>query len=153
VAAAIVPGSPVQEVVKRIVGAGAETPAPDSIPLGEWGQQAGVALVPSEELEIAFETLQREGAIELVEVGTNAARIEVRSDTVGFVVGDRSILVENRGAAASYRISLPADLPLVSIRVGQRTVYRKIGAELLRDEFEPRGDTRRLDFTRIPAGD
>lgn len=147
VAAAIVPWSPVRMVMERMLtGAGTEAPTRGPAPADEWGQHAGIALVPGDGLEIAFETIQSEGSIELVEVGADTARVEVRSDSVGFVVGDGSVVIENRGARASYRIFLPEDLPAVLIRVGDRTVYQRDGSELLRDESRPEGSSRRIGF-------
>lgn len=151
VAAAIVPGSPVRAVVERMVtGAATKAPTRDPAPPDEWGQHAGVALVPGDQLEIAFETTQSEGSIELVEVGADTARVEVRSDSVGFVVGDGSVVIENRDAKASYRIFLPEELPAVRIQIGDRTVYQRDGSELLWDESRPEGSSRRIGFRRTP---
>lgn len=154
VAAAVIPGSPVRAVIERMMaGEEAGAPAQEPIPAESRERSAGVALVPDGELEIAFETLQSEGTIELVEVGSDTARVDARGDSVGFVVGGGSVRVENRGAKASYRVLLPMQLPAVVIRVGDRTVYRRVGAEVLLDEFRSERNGRRIDLPRIRPED
>jgi hypothetical protein len=149
VAAAVVPG-PVRDAVERIVRGPAEedaAPAPVSDP---WRQETGVALVPIDALEITFEDGQAEGFLELIETGGDTARVEVRSDSVGFVVGDGAVLVQNRGSRASYRVAIPSGLPRVRIMIGPRTVYEAAGGEVLRDEFPRDGGARRLPLSGAP---
>ncbi|MGH7570535.1 MAG: anti-sigma factor family protein [Gemmatimonadota bacterium] len=147
VVAAIVPGSPLREAVEGIVrGPEPERPA-RAAASDPWGQETGVAWVPSGRLEVVFEAGQTEGSIELIQAGGDTARVEVRSDSVGFVVGDGSVRVQNRGSRASYRVAVPVDLPNVEIRVGARTVYEMTGGRILLDEFGkerkiPLSDTR-----------
>lgn len=150
VVAAVVPGSPVREAVERMVqGPAAEEAAPQPA-ADPWRREAGVALVPSGALEVAFEAGQSEGSIELVETTGDTARVEVRSDSVGFVVGDGSVLVQNRGARASYRLAIPSDLPSARILIGSRTIYEAAGGEVVRDEFERQGGARRLSLPEAP---
>lgn len=149
VVAAVVPG-PVREAVERMVrGPEAEQAAPAAV-ADPWRQEAGVALVPSGVLEIAFETPQEEGSVELVETGGDTARVEVRSDSVGFVVGEDAVLVQNRGSMASYRVAIPSDLPGVRILIGSRTIYEAARGEVLRDEFSRHGSARRLSLSEAP---
>lgn len=149
VVAAVVPG-PVREAVERIVrGPAGEQSAPPSV-ADLWRQEAGVALVPSGALEIAFEAGQAEGSVELIETGGDTARVEVRSDSVGFVVGDGVVLVQNRGSRASYRVAIPSGLSGVRILVGSRTVYEASGGEVLQDEFPRDAGARRLSLSEAP---
>lgn len=153
VAAAVIPGSPVRAVVERMIPGGESgAPGQDPIPAESRDRSAGVALVSGGELEIAFETPQSEGTIELAEVGSDTARVQAMGDSVGFVVGGGSVRVDNRGAKASYRVLLPMHLPAVVIRVGDRTVYQRVGAEVLLDEFRLEGNVRRIDFP-LQTGD
>lgn len=150
VLAAVVPGSPIRQALERMVrGPAAEeaVPPPAADP---WRQEAGVALVPSAALEIAFAVGQTEGSVELVETDGDTARVEVRSDSVGFVVGDGSVVVQNRGARASYRLAIPAALSSVRVLIGSRTVYEAAGGEVLRDEFPRDRGVRRLSFSQAP---
>ncbi|HVR44752.1 MAG TPA: anti-sigma factor [Thermoanaerobaculia bacterium] len=136
VAAAVIPGSPLRDAIEEIAGGSdAAAPSPETAP-DIWSAQAGVALVPGRELEIRFEANQTEGSIELLTVPGDTARVDVRSDSVGFVVGGGSILVKNRGATASYRISLPENLPTARIIIGPRTVYHHIDDEVLQDAIQ-----------------
>lgn len=138
VVAAIVPGSPLREAIERI-GADPVVPAAEDAASDLWSRQSGVALVAGREIEIRFETTQSQGSIELVAVGGDSVRVEVRDDAVGFIVGGGSIRIQNRAAAASYRISLPEQLPAARITVGPDTIYRRIGGEVVRDAFQPDG--------------
>lgn len=149
VVAAVVPGSPVRKAVERMVQGPADEAAPPPA-ADHWRQETGVALVPSGALEVAFEAGQSEGSIELVETAGDTARVEVRSDSVGFVVGDGSVLVQNRDTRASYRIAVPSDLPSARILIGTRTVYEAAGGEVVRDEFERQGGARRLSLSEAP---
>lgn len=147
VAAAVVPGSPVREAVERMVRGPAveETATPPAA--DPWRREAGVALVASGALEVAFETGQSEGTVELVETDGDTARVEVRSDSVRFVVGDGSVLVQNRGTRASYRIVVPSELSSVRILIGRRTVYEVAGGEVVRDGFRREGGARTLSLS------
>lgn len=146
VVAAVVPGSPVREAVERMVRGPMAEDNPAPLAADPWKREAGVALVPNGRLEITFEVRQPEAFVELVATGEDTARVEVRSDSVGFAVGDGSVLVRNRGTRASYRIAVPSNLPSVRILIGSRTVYEVLGGEIVRDEFERQGGVRRLSF-------
>jgi hypothetical protein len=150
VVAAVVPGSPIREAVERMVrGPVAEdVAAPPAADL--WRREGGVALVPNGHLEVTFEAGQPQGAVELVMTGEDTARVEVRGDSVGFVVGDGSVLVRNRGTSASYRIAVPSDLPRVRILIGSRTVYEVAGGRVVRDESRQQGGARRLPLAEAP---
>ena len=115
-----------------------------------WRQEAGVALMPSGGLEVTFEAGQSEGSVELVETSGDTARVEVRSDSVGFVVGDGSVLVQNRDARASYRIVFPSDMSSVRILIGPRTVYEVADGKVVRDEFRRQGGARRIPLSEVP---
>ncbi len=150
VAAVVVPGSPVREAVERMVRGPVPEEAAPPPALDPWRQEAGVALTPSGGLEVVFEAGQSQGSVELVVAGGDTARVEVRSDSVGFVVGDGSVLVQNRDTRASYRIVVPSDLPSVRILIGPRTIYEVAGGEVVRDEFGRQGGARRLSLSEAP---
>lgn len=146
VVAAAIPGSPVRAIVQNLLGElGPESSEP--VALSEaWDAQAGVAMTPDGAMEIVFEATQSSGSIEMQLVQTDIVRIEVRGDSIGFAVGDRSIEVGNQNATASYRITLPDDLSQTAIRVGTRTVFAKRGSRVLQNEFGRDGETYRLEF-------
>ncbi len=103
-------------------------------------------MTPDGAIEIVFEAAQSSGSIEVQLVETDIARIEVRGDSIGFAVGDRSIQVENQNATASYRITLPDNLSQTVIRVGMRTIFAKQGSRVLQNEFDRDGESYRLAF-------
>lgn len=153
VAAAVFPGSPLRTVLERALTEAGESGPVEPVPAGDAGLRAGVALVAGDGLEIVFEATQAEGTIELTETGSDTLRVETSSGSVGFAVGGGSVRVDNEGAGASYRISIPAGLPTFAIRVSDRTVYRRLESEVLTDEFIDEGGVRRLEFpvTRAPG--
>lgn len=142
VAAAIVPGSPLRELIVSLGADGQETPASTDA----WSQEAGVAMTPGRRLDIVFEARQATGSIDLVATADDIARIEVAGDSVGFAVSDASILIENRDARASFRVVVPDRVPLVSIAIAGRSVYERRDGEVVRDAFEDEGDVERLRF-------
>jgi hypothetical protein len=146
VVAAAIPGSPVRTIVQNLL----EELGPESFepiaPAKPWDAQAGVAMTPDGAIEIVFEAAQSSGSIEVQLVETDIARIEVRGDSIGFAVGDRSIQVENQNATASYRITLPDNLSQTVIRVGMRTIFAKQGSRVLQNEFDRDGESYRLAF-------
>ncbi|HKY59763.1 MAG TPA: hypothetical protein VJP59_02025, partial [Gemmatimonadota bacterium] len=150
VAAAVVPGSPVREAIERILRTPGAEDAADPATVDPWRREAGVALVPHGGLEVSFEGWQPEGAVELIMTRDDTARVEVRSDSVGFLVGEGSVLVRNRGSRASYRVGVPSDLPSVRILIGSRVVYEVAGGEVVRDEFRHQGGARRLSLAESP---
>lgn len=152
VAAVVVPGSPVREAVERMIRGPVSEEATPPPAVDLWRQEAGVALTPSGDLEVVFEAGQSQGSVELVVAGGDTARVEVRSDSVGFVVGDGSVLVQNRDTRASYRIVVPSELPSVRILIGPRTIYEVADGEVVRDEFRRQGDARRLPLSDRETG-
>jgi hypothetical protein len=144
IVAAAIPGSPVRAIVENLLqDLGPESPQPTA-PVEPW--EAGVAITPDGAIEIVFDAAQSSGSIEVQLVEIDVARIEVRGDSVGFAVGDRSIRVENQDATASYRITLPENLSQTVIRVGTRTVFAKQGSRVLQNEFDQDGELYRLVF-------
>lgn len=139
VLAAIVPGSPVREIVERIIGGPEPQPSAGTGAADAWKRETGVAWVPGGGVDIVFEAEQAEGTIELIWSGGDTARVDVRSDSVGFMVGDGSVLVQNRDSRASYRVAVPEGVSDVRIRVGSRTVYARTGGRNLQDEFGQEG--------------
>ena len=146
IVAAAIPGSPVRAIVQNLLEElGPASPQPTA-PAEPWDAQAGVAITPDGAIEIIFDAAQSSGSIEVQLIQTDIARIEVRGDSVGFAVGDRSIRVENQNATANYRITLPEDLQQTVIRIGTRTVFAKQGSRILQNEFDQDGKVYRLAF-------
>lgn len=140
-AAAIVPGSPLRELIESVGASGPDAPTTDG-----WSQEAGVAMTPGRRLDIVFEARQPTGTIELLSTTEDVARIEVAGDAVAFDVSSGEIVVENADARASYRIVLPDRLTAASIAIAGRSVYERQDGAVVRDGFEDEGDATRLRF-------
>lgn len=150
VVAAVVPGSHFREAAKNMIrGPMAERDVLSPV-TDPWRQEAGVALLSGGPLEVVFQAGQSEGSLQLVMTREDTTRVEVRGDSVGFVVGDGSILVRNRGARASYRIAVPTDLEGVRILIGLNTVFEMTGGEVVRDRFRREGGARTLSLAEAP---
>ncbi|MEA2712984.1 MAG: hypothetical protein QOK27_945 [Gemmatimonadales bacterium] len=102
-------------------------PAPPPSP--ERASSTGIAFVPAGTVEIAFEEWPRRGEIEIALREATEVSI-VASAPSAYSVREGRVLVANRSVTAGYRITLPQNLPLVSIRVGQRVVFSKRGDAL-----------------------
>ena len=99
-------------------------PAPPSSP--ERASSTGIAFVPAGTVEIAFEELPRRGEVEIALREATEVSI-IASAPSHYSVREGRVLVANRGVTASYRITLPQNVPLASIRVGDRVVFSKAG--------------------------
>lgn len=150
VAAAVVPGSPFREAAMNMIREPAGEENVPSRVADPWRQEAGVALLSGGALEVVFQAGQSEGSLQLVMTREDTTRVDVRGDSVGFVVGDGSILVRNQGARASYRIAVPTDLESVRISIGPRTVFEMTGGEVVSDRFRREGGARTLSLSEAP---
>jgi hypothetical protein len=107
-----------------------ESPAPaPAPPAPESASSTGIAFEPSGPVEIAFEEWPQSGEIEILLRDTSNASV-VASAPSGYSVRKGRVVVANRGGTASYRITLPRNLPLASVRVGDRVVFAKRGPDI-----------------------
>jgi hypothetical protein len=154
IVAAAIPGSPVRKAVQGLFDSGTDTSSEAMTSAASSRPGSGVSLTPGRELEIIFEATQAQGSVEILLQGTERATIEVEGGSVGLVVGDQSVTIQNRDAAVSYRIVLPEDLPRAVIRVGNRTIFAKKGASYQVAVGEERSDKAyRVPFSALPAGE
>jgi hypothetical protein len=119
-------------------------PAPPVTP--EHASSTGVAFVPAGRAEIAFEQWPRKGEIEIAlrqvtEVSVTASVPSAYSVRQGRVV------VANRGVTASYRIILPQNVPVASIRVEDRVVFSKRGNAVSTQARKTGPDSYLLSFS------
>jgi anti-sigma factor RsiW len=107
-----------------------QAPAPPpALPAPERASSTGIAFDPSGPVEVAFEEWPRGGEIEIVLRDASKVSV-VASEPSGFSVRRGRVVVANRGRSANYRISLPQNVPLASVRVGDRVVFTKRGPEV-----------------------
>lgn len=135
-AAVVVPGSPVQRLVERVIGewrggdppqpSGARSPAPEPPAL----RRSGVSFVPRPELEIAFRGSQPEGAIRISLVETSEVRVREIGGASAYSLDPAELVIDNRSARGSYEILLPRSLRRARVRIGERVVFEKDGARI-----------------------
>lgn len=119
-------------------------PAPPPRP--EQASSTGIAFVPAGTVEIAFEEWPRRGEIEIALREATEVSI-VASAPSAYSVREGRVLVANRGVTASYRITLPQNVPLASIRVGDRVVFSKRGDALSTQAKKTGPDSYLLSFS------
>ena len=116
------------------------------LPSPERASSTGIAFVPAGTVEIAFEEWPRHGEIEIALQGATEVSI-IASAPSRYSVREGRVLVANRGVTASYRITLPQNVPLASIRVGDRVVFSKRGAALSTQAKKTGPDSYILSFS------
>lgn len=94
------------------------------------GDYAGVAVVPGLVAEIAFDTVQQNGALRVRLA--DSVELSIRSDApVTYHVRPEGIDVNNRGSSASFDVSIPRAAPYVRIRIAGRVVLEKAGSRIV----------------------
>ncbi len=119
-------------------------PAPPPIP--ERDSSTGIAFVPAGTVEIAFEEWPHRGEIEIALREATEVSI-IASAPSAYSAREGRVLVANRGVTASYRITLPQNVPLASIRVGDRVVFSKRGDALSTQARRTGPDSYLLSFS------
>jgi hypothetical protein len=98
-------------------------------PVAERASSTVIAFAPSGPVEITFEEWPRAGEIEIVLRDVSQVSVEASAPST-YSVRKGRVVVANRGGSARYRITLPRNVALASIRVGDRVVLTKRGTEL-----------------------
>jgi hypothetical protein len=133
-AAAALP--PVRQFVARVVGAHqAAQPVParvvqsttPSVP-GASVAPRGVAIVPDGRVDLTFRTAQSGGRLRIRSAAGTRVAVTANTDGPNYTVGHGTIVVDGGTAGVTYDIELPAELPDVSIRIGDRAVFVRHGA-------------------------
>lgn len=133
-AAAALPGSPVRSWMaalrERLSGGNPSSPTalPVSVPAPDTAA-SGIAVPADEPLLIVFARAQAAGAARITL--TDGIRVVVRAPqgAASFSSGAGRLTIDNRAAAAGYEIEIPRSAPRVEVRVGDRQLFLKEGAE------------------------
>lgn len=119
-------------------------PARPVVPEGH--SSTGITLVAASSVEIAFEQWPPRGEIEIAL--RPVAEVSVTASVpTAYSVRKGKVLVDNRGVTTSYRVVLPKNIPLASIRVGNRIVLLKHGALLTTQARKTGLDSYLLSFS------
>jgi hypothetical protein len=90
----------------------------------------GVAIVPDGRVDLIFRAVQPGGVLRIHPAAGPRVAVTASADGSTYMVGRGTIVVDSRGTGVTYDIALPApaDLPDVSIRIGDRVVFSRHGA-------------------------
>lgn len=147
VAAAVVPRSPVRQLVMRMWSAATATqetgvaPVPraqqPSLAPSLPGASRGVAIAADRSVDVVFRIRQPAGVIRIVARPDARISVTANGDGATYTVGRDTIVVDNRRVdSLSYDVAVPsaALLPTVRVHVGTRVVYsRREGVEGIHD--------------------
>jgi hypothetical protein len=130
------PGSPLPGIIDRIIELVSRAPVPGrpvrtTPPVTATEAQAGIAVLPGDRLTIVFlGDLARDTAIVS---WTDSAEVMVRAlgGSTTFTSDQDRLLIQHRGAPARFEILIPRRAPSVSINVGDRRRWMKLGARVV----------------------
>ncbi|GAC1648229.1 MAG: hypothetical protein NVS4B3_03450 [Gemmatimonadaceae bacterium] len=137
-AAAAVPGSPIVALIARVrsrAGGGLHERAVQA-PLSPARQARGIAFIPGREPVLVFRSMQSAGSIRVTHGEAPELRLTPNGPTGGFGLHGDTLIIENAGATSTYELVLPRTIDRITIRVGDRTMYRsvEVGREIAPDE-------------------
>jgi hypothetical protein len=140
-AAAAMPGSPIRRwlVADSPAPAVAAAPsiAPPHAPEAATSDRRGVAIIPGDSAEIAFDVWQPSGEMAIrVSDGTElrvraVAGVEGGDGAPGFVVRPGGVRVHNDGSRTSFELSVPASARHVRITVDGTPVFERDGDQVV----------------------
>lgn len=143
VAAALVPRSPMYDLVTHMLGrapaSSRSAPARSSTALLPPGADKvaasrGVVINPTGPTNIIFRSMQHAGVIRVAQSATGQISVEASGDGPSYSVGANTITVENSAAdSASYDVEIPPPTDGVNVRVhlGDRVLYAQLGKRVL----------------------
>jgi hypothetical protein len=130
------PGSPLPGIIDRIIELVSRSPVPErpvktTPPVTATEAQAGIAVLPGDRLTIVFlGDLARDTAMVSL---TDSAEVMVRArgGSTTFTSDQDRLLIQHRGAPVRFEILIPRQAPSVSINVGDRSRWTKLGARVV----------------------
>lgn len=142
VAAALVPRSPMYEMVTHMLGhapaATHSAAGPSSTrvlaPKPDNAASRGVVINPTGPTDIVFRSVQHAGVIRLAHSATGQVSVEASGDGPSYSVGSNTITIENSADdSASYDVEIPAPSDGVDVRVhlGDRLLYEQLGKRVI----------------------
>lgn len=121
-AAAIVPASPVRQLVQRVITSVRHRQQDPAITPTRhdrsYAQLRGVAIIPSGPVNIVFHSAQQRGAVHIIFGEGSEFSLEADGDGPTYAVGQNAMSVNNRATdSVSYRIHIPAADETTTVRV------------------------------------
>jgi hypothetical protein len=148
-AAAVIPGSPLNLYLGRVVGGWRLAPPTVSPRPAQPNpsQPEGVAIPPGDEVEVVFRGSQRPGEIRVSLAESPSVRVTGTDPNASYAVETARVTVDVRSSDGVYEIVLPRSVARARIRVGERVVFEKI-----RDAISTTGTADGAGRYRIPSG-
>jgi hypothetical protein len=147
-AAAVIPGSPLNLYLGRVVGGWRQAP-PTVTPRPaqpDHPQPRGVAFVPGPEVEIVFGRSQPGGAIRLSLGASPTVRVTGTDPSASYALEPARVTVDNPSADGTYEIQIPRTLRHARVRVEGRVVFEKTGDTVSTESSPDDRGTYRLPF-------
>jgi len=136
---------PLAGLITRTLHATAPQPTQRSAPAAT--QARGVGIVADSAVEVDFRVAQDTGEIRLTVGSGPRLLIQASADGPRYVVRHDGVAVDNaRTDHASYSIEIPQPPTTVTVRIGDRTAYRRVGTQVIVPmsvhRFAPQGNAR-----------
>ncbi len=121
---------PLAGLITRTLHATAPQPTQRSAPAAT--QARGVGIVTDSAVEVDFRVAQDAGEIRLTVGSGPRLLIQALADGPRYVVRHDGVAVDNaRTDRASYSIEIPQPPTTVTVRIGDRTAYRRVGTQVI----------------------
>ena len=147
-AAAVIPGSPLNLYLGRVVGGWREAPptvsprpAQPDLP-----QPRGVAFVPGPEVEVVFRRAQSGGEIRLSLGESSTVRITGTDPAAAYSLDPARVTVDNQSSDGIYEIVVPRTLRHAQVRVDGRVVFERTDETVLTESSPDGQGWYRLPF-------
>lgn len=135
VAAALVPNSPVRQLIRLVaaaspVGHNHSSAARSGSSAGQSPLPRGVEILPDGRAEVLFRSRQAAGAVRVITTTTPQLSVEGDGDGPTYTVGENTIIVNNRPSdSVNYTVLVPTitDAAAVYIRIAGRVAYSHVG--------------------------
>ena len=93
-------------------------------------RMSGISVPPGENLVIVFTSSQREGTVSVTLTDERDVVVRGPTHSATFTSGPDRLTVHNENSSASFEIQVPHDAQRIEIRVEDRTIFVKDGADI-----------------------
>jgi len=145
------PGSPLPKWVNALKDWIQNRPAENApLPHSESSDSgtSGISVSPGDSLVIAFTSWQREGVVSVNLTDARDVVVRGPAHSATFTSGTDQLTVHNMNSSASFEVEIPHDAQRIEIRVEDRTILVKNGADI-RAEKSAQGSLT-LSLSRAP---
>lgn len=127
------PGSPFPKWMNALMDWIQERPARNAtLPHSESSDSgtSGISVSPGDSLVIVFTSWQREGVLSVNLTDARDVIVRGPAHSATFTSGTDQLMVHNENSSASFEVEIPRDAQRIEIRVEDRTILVKNGADI-----------------------